>query len=169
MAQLQVFLSDVGQVTHDLTEDKHTVGRLADNTLYIEDPSVSSRHAEITFEGGVYHLHDLGSTNGTFVNEEKVTDAVLSHGDEIRFGTIPVVFAGDETNVVSQPLPESAGVTTEAAASSSRPANFVSSSPVPRNTKTGDPLGLAAYALAGIAFAAFLTAIALVYALGTPA
>ena len=49
MPQLQIFLSEDNHVTHDLNEEKVTVGRLADNTLQIDDASVSSHHAELFF------------------------------------------------------------------------------------------------------------------------
>ena len=94
MAKLQIFLPDGTQTSHDLQDEKITVGRLADNSLQIDDGSVSSRHAEIEMDAGIFHLHDLGSTNGTFVNGEQVTDAVMRHGDEVRFGLVETVFNG---------------------------------------------------------------------------
>src|SRR6476620_7410473 len=46
----------------------------------------SRRHAEARFEGGVWHLRDLDSTNGTYVNGRRITDAILNEGDEIGVG-----------------------------------------------------------------------------------
>lgn len=154
MPQLQIIISEDNQVMYDLTDDKVTVGRLADNTLQIEDASVSSHHAELVLEGGKYHLHDLGSTNGTFVNGEATTDAILSHGDEVRFGRVETVFSGDKESAVSQPLPESFSAPAEVATRSARPASFVSSSPVSRGGKEKDPLATALYAFGGIAILA---------------
>lgn len=151
MPQLQIFLSDDNRPVHELGEEKLTVGRLADNTLQIEHASVSSHHAEIVNEVGTYHLHDLGSTNGTFVNGEQISDAVLRHGDEVRFGNIECVFTGDIGAPVSQPLPESQAAVVEVATQSARPAAFVSSSPVPKNPVIKDPLAGVLYALAGLA------------------
>lgn len=153
MPQIQVFLSDENKISHDLSEDKITVGRLADNSLQIDDGSVSSHHAELLFENGEYHLHDLGSTNGTFVNEEQVTDAILKHGDEIRFGRIPAVYQGEEESGASQPLPSStSSKVAEVAQQSARPANFISTSPIPRHVEKKDVVGIALYALAALAF-----------------
>lgn len=154
MPQLQIFLSEDNQTTHDLTEDKVTIGRLPDNTLQIEDAWISSHHAELVLEGKTYHLHDLGSTNGTFVNGEAVTDAILKHGDEVRFGRIETVFSGDATGAASQPLPESSVTTASAGTRSARPANYQSTSPVDRGGKEKDPIATALYAFAAIALLA---------------
>jgi pSer/pThr/pTyr-binding forkhead associated (FHA) protein len=151
MPQLQIFLSEDNQITHDLTDDKVTIGRLADNTLQIEDASVSSHHAELVLEGETYHLHDLGSTNGTFVNGEATTDAILKHGDEVRFGRIETVFSSKETAGESQPLPESAATAAEVGLRSARPAGFVSTSPIPRGGKEKDPLAGVLYAVGTVA------------------
>lgn len=164
MPQLQVYLPDDSKINLDLNEERITVGRLADNTLAIDDGSVSSNHAEIILEAGEFHLHDLGSTNGTFVNGEQVTDAILRHGDEVRFGQISAVYAGDEAGG-DTPLPVSVAVTSEAATSSGRPANFRSSSPAPRTVKTKDPAALAVFALAGLGVIAFVASLASVFAI----
>ncbi len=167
MPQLQIFLPDDSQLNHDLSEEKVTVGRLPDNTLQIDDGSVSSHHAEVVFEGDKYHLHDLGSTNGTFVNGEQITDVILNHGDEIRFGQIGSVFVGEEADGESQPLPETAVATAEVAMQSARPAAFVSTSPVPKNVKKKDPMAGVLYALAAVAILAFAGALATVFSMQT--
>lgn len=124
------------------------MGRLADNILQIDDESVSSHHAEIFFEGDKYHVHDLDSTNGTFVNDEQVSDAILQQGDEVRFGRVEAVFSGEEEGGVSQPLPESHAALATVATQSARPVNFVRSSPVSRNDNKNDMVGTALYVLA---------------------
>lgn len=167
MAKLQIFLPDDTQLSHDLQDEKTTVGRLADNSLQIDDGSVSSCHAEIVKELDAFHLHDLGSTNGTFVNGEQVTDAVLRHGDEVRFGTIECVFHGEE-EVPDQPLPASTSASAEAAMTSSRPVEFVSSSPIPKNLQTKDPLAAALYAGAGLAIVAFIGAVVMIFGMAAP-
>jgi FOG: FHA domain len=151
MPQLQIFLSEDNQVTHDLTDEKVTVGRLADNTLQIEDASVSSHHAELILEGETYRLRDLGSTNGTFVNGEATTEAVLKHGDEVRFGRVETVYAAKEAGFESQPLPESSATAAEVGLRSARPSGFVSTSPISRSDKEKDPLAAVLYAFGGLA------------------
>ena len=88
MPQLQIFLSQDNRISFDLGEEKVTIGRLAHNVLQIDELSVSSHHADLFLEAGRYHLHDPGSTNGTYVNGEQVTDAILRNGDELRFGSV---------------------------------------------------------------------------------
>jgi len=153
MAKLQIFLPDGSQTGHELAEEKITIGRLADNGLQIDIDSVSSHHAEITFENGAHHLHDLNSTNGTYVNGEQIQDAILKHGDEVSFGAIECVFQSEVTP--DQPLPEMLDTAVQAAHASKRPLNFVSSSPIPKNVKKRDLVAFALFgvvALGGVAF-----------------
>src|SRR4029453_6966971 len=106
MPQLQIFLSKDNRINFDLGEERVTIGRLAHNMLQIDEPSVSSHHADIFLKAGRYHLHDPGSTNGSFVNGEQITDAVLRSGDEVRFGTVEGVFVSEEEAALSQPRPD---------------------------------------------------------------
>ena len=110
-------------------------------------------------------MHDLGSTNGTFVNGEQVTDAILQQGDEVRFGRVEAVFSAEEEGALSQPLPESQAATATVATQSSRPANFVRSSPVSRDSNQKDLVGYALYALAGLSILAAGAAAYLVFAM----
>jgi pSer/pThr/pTyr-binding forkhead associated (FHA) protein len=168
MAKLQIYLPDGAQPVHDLPDERLTVGRLADNGLHLDDPSVSSHHAELHFEDGVWHLHDLDSTNGTFVNGEKVTDAVLRHADEVRFGAIETVFSSEEEQP-DQPPPESAAVTAEAARASARPATFVSSSPIAKDQRSKDPVAAILIGSAVVAILVFAAAAFLIMQMAVPA
>lgn len=70
-----------------------TVGRGPDNALVIDDSFTSSSHAEIVREGEDWLVRDLGSTNGTFVNERRVRgQAWIRSGDEVAFGNVVVRF-----------------------------------------------------------------------------
>lgn len=71
-----------------------TIGRTADNTLVVEDPAVSARHAAIRWDGKKGILVDLGSANGTFVNRKRMPTAqqVLGNGDELAFGLSTFVY-----------------------------------------------------------------------------
>ena len=65
------------------------VGRASDNTILIDDSTVSSHHARLSYQGGQWWLEDLGSKNGTGVNELDVEDPiVVTFGDQIRFGNV---------------------------------------------------------------------------------
>lgn len=71
-----------------------TIGRAPDNTLVIQDPTVSSRHARLFLQGSQWYVQDLGSTNGTFVNEQRITQYPVRIGDKIRLGAIIVQVLG---------------------------------------------------------------------------
>jgi hypothetical protein len=76
-----------------LQRGRNTIGR--DGTLcevVVDDPTVSKRHAEVRYENGQFILYDLASTNGTFVNNNRVQRQNLLDGDEVRIGNIGFVF-----------------------------------------------------------------------------
>ncbi len=64
-----------------------TVGRDEDNHLQLADASVSRHHACLELIGNRYHIRDLGSTNGTFVDDRKITECELKGDEEIRVGS----------------------------------------------------------------------------------
>jgi predicted component of type VI protein secretion system len=70
-----------------LEGDQLTIGRDSANEIVINDAEVSRRHARLTFQGGKYVLEDLGSTNGTFVNGQRLAGPrVLKPGEVVSFG-----------------------------------------------------------------------------------
>lgn len=63
------------------------LGRAKDNSLPLEDPFASAHHALVVWREGQWHVEDLGSHNGTYLNEERLNGSrVLVSGDEIRVG-----------------------------------------------------------------------------------
>src|SRR5690242_21189104 len=88
MAKLVLLSAGMTGRTHELKVDKTTVGRVEDNTFQIAEPSVSSHHCEILLKGSDVVVHDLNSTNGTFINGEKVSESVLKPGQILRLGQI---------------------------------------------------------------------------------
>jgi hypothetical protein len=73
--------------TFPLEGDVLTVGREAGNQIVINDAEVSRKHSQFVFQGGKYVLTDLGSTNGTFVNGQRLTGQhVLQSGEVISLG-----------------------------------------------------------------------------------
>jgi pSer/pThr/pTyr-binding forkhead associated (FHA) protein/CheY-like chemotaxis protein len=66
---------------------KFTIGRGVKNSLYMPDSGVSRYHAELIRLGKDFLLRDLGSTNGSFVNDERISEHLLMDGDLLRFGS----------------------------------------------------------------------------------
>ena len=71
---------------YTLRQGRQTIGRRVDNDIVINDPSVSATHAWIINQNGHYVLMNTLSTNGTFVNDTRIHETVLVHGDRLRFG-----------------------------------------------------------------------------------
>lgn len=76
----------------DLRRVVTTIGRLHDQAVVIDDSDVSRRHAEIRRTSEGFVIHDVGSTNGTSVNGERVASHLLASGDEIAVGDTVIVF-----------------------------------------------------------------------------
>jgi pSer/pThr/pTyr-binding forkhead associated (FHA) protein len=81
---------------YPLARDSMTMGRQEDNSIVIDNLAVSAYHARIDKVGGEYVLTDLQSTNGTFVNDEKVMSHKLSHGDNVVIGKHVILFVATE-------------------------------------------------------------------------
>ena len=69
-----------------------TIGRHPDSDIFLDDITVSRRHAEVKRETESFRLHDVGSLNGTYVNRERVEETDLRSGDEIQIGKFKLVF-----------------------------------------------------------------------------
>ncbi len=70
------------------------LGRHPDSEISLDDISVSRRHAEIERQSTEYVLRDVGSMNGTYVNQKRVDGVVLQQGDEILVGRVRLIFLG---------------------------------------------------------------------------
>jgi|ERR1041384_1438541 pSer/pThr/pTyr-binding forkhead associated (FHA) protein len=103
MAKLVLLSAGMTGRTHELKVDKTTVGRLEDNMFQIAEPSVSSHHCEILVRGNDVIVKDLNSTNGTFINGEKVTESPLKPGQILRLGQIEMRL---ETDTPTPPSPK---------------------------------------------------------------
>src|SRR4030095_5280603 len=73
---------------HDVT----TSGRHPDSDLFLDDVTVSRRHAEVPRGSAGFPVRDVGSLNGTYVNRERVESATLSNSDEVQIGKFRLVF-----------------------------------------------------------------------------
>jgi pSer/pThr/pTyr-binding forkhead associated (FHA) protein len=88
MAKLVVLSAGMTGRTHELNVDKTTIGRVEDNTFEISEASVSSHHCEVLLRGNDVVVRDLDSTNGTFINGQKISESVLKPGQVLRLGQI---------------------------------------------------------------------------------
>lgn len=75
-----------------LVDGKNTMGTAADCDVVLTDPYLSSKHAVIRHENGTFTLSDLDSTNGTFVNERRVTRYDIIDNDKVRLGRTELKF-----------------------------------------------------------------------------
>jgi predicted component of type VI protein secretion system len=131
----------ISGTTHELVGDVITIGRGPDNTIVINDPSVSTHHAELHRAGETYRLKDLNSTNGTQVNGIQAAETGLRFDDRIRFGAAEVRYEPDMSG--SHPLPQPEEITAMSTALSAVPADFTNASPFPHQKQETDPLRIA--------------------------
>ena len=110
MAKLVLLSQGLTGQTHELKVDKTTIGRVDDNTFPIVEPSVSSHHCEILLKGAEVVVRDLNSTNGTFINGEKIAESVLKPGQILRLGQIEMRL---ETGESPAPPPAASMKTTD--------------------------------------------------------
>ena len=75
-----------------LDADTTTAGRHPESDIFLDDVTVSRRHAEFVREGGGFLVRDVGSLNGTYLNRERIEAAGLAGGDEVQIGKYRLVF-----------------------------------------------------------------------------
>jgi pSer/pThr/pTyr-binding forkhead associated (FHA) protein len=125
----------------ELTKDVTSIGRESNNDIIIQDSEISRNHARISRKGGAYVVEDLGSTNGTFVNKQRLTAprGVVS-GDDIGLGTNVVVTfqgAGATATVVASSAYQQSG--TARSASPPQPAPVYVTQNAPATPSGGGP------------------------------
>ena len=103
MAKLQVLNGSLAGQSYELKVDKTTVGRVDDNAFPIVEPSVSSHHCEILLKGEDVVVKDLDSTNGSFINGQKISEATLKPGQILRLGQVELRI--DDGSPVPAPSP----------------------------------------------------------------
>ena len=75
-----------------LDTDVVSAGRHPESDIFLDDITVSRRHVEFHRTEGSYRVHDVGSLNGTYVTRDRIDDALLQNGDEVRIGKFRLVF-----------------------------------------------------------------------------
>ena len=137
MAKLVILNQGMTGRTFELNVERTTVGRVEDNTFQIADPSVSSHHAEILLRGSELLVRDLNSTNGTFINSDKISEAVLKPGQVLRFGQVELRI-DDGTAVTPSPAPAPVSTTAPATPPASAKKPVEATMVVPRGVSLTD-------------------------------
>lgn len=106
MPKITINTTDGSSLEFELTADRYRIGRAQDNDLVVPDGSVSSYHGEIFVQGDSIEFHDLGSTNGTHVNGQRVEKASVGPGQDFRIGSCAVFLAGAAAEEEEAPASE---------------------------------------------------------------
>ncbi len=129
MATLSGMSEQVRGQVHDLGEDRTTIGRKDDNDISIDNATVSGHHCVLAWEDGHCVLRDLGSTNGTRVNNKIIRQSELHSKDIVRVGSVEFVFNDENESPSKTGSFSAAEVTEETGGSAGAPATFSSISP----------------------------------------
>jgi hypothetical protein len=166
MAKLVAKSPDLAGQVLELEGSVITFGRGDDNVLCIPHASISGHHGEFRLDGADYRLIDIGSTNGSKVNNDQTTDRLLSNGDLVMLGNMLFAYEADApVTAAAVPLPTSSerialGLNQSG---SGRPSSFVNLSAIAKPSKSkGAKLPLmvivgVVVALAGAAYLAYTT------------
>ena len=104
MACIVFKLEDGSTINTPLDVDLLTLGRAEDSMVQLADPSVSSRHATIKAKPDGFYVQDLGSRNGTRLNDVVIEEALLKDGDRVAFGDVAAFFYSDKVPVLAAPV-----------------------------------------------------------------
>jgi pSer/pThr/pTyr-binding forkhead associated (FHA) protein len=99
MVKLVVLTEGFAGTSYELKGERTTVGRMEDNAFAIPEPSVSGHHCEVFLRGSEVVVHDLNSTNGTFINSQPTREGVLKPGQILRLGQLELRLESDAAAV----------------------------------------------------------------------
>lgn len=155
----------------ELHTDRTTIGRVEDNTFQIADASVSSHHCEVHLRGDEIFIRDLNSTNGTFINDARVTESVLKPGQILKLGQVELKLEAEGAAAsVTAPAPAKKvvdatmviprGVSLGDLEKSGHPAGFDTSTVFSKKKNRGNT-----YFLIGIVLIAIILVVGLIFVL----
>lgn len=104
MAKIIVSLDDNLIKIVPLNKDRMTLGRRPYNDIVVDNLAVSGEHAALQVIGHDYFIEDLNSTNGTYINEQKVKRQILKNGDTIEIGKYVIKYVQDDAMSQSSAL-----------------------------------------------------------------
>ena len=163
MAKLVVLSEGLTGLTFELKVEKTTVGRLEDNTIQIAEPSISSHHCELLQRGPDLVVKDLNSTNGTFINGEKISEAPLKPGQILRLGQVemrlePGVGTTAATAPAKKPLEKTMviGIQAQDLDKGSRPVDFGTSAAFSRKSDKANKIFIAVGIVLGVLIIALI-------------
>jgi pSer/pThr/pTyr-binding forkhead associated (FHA) protein len=81
-----------------ISEERTSIGRSPESEIFLDDVTVSRSHAVIERNGSAFSLNDLGSLNGTYINNQSLKAAPLTCGDEIQIGKFHLIFVSARNN-----------------------------------------------------------------------
>jgi pSer/pThr/pTyr-binding forkhead associated (FHA) protein len=157
----------ISGIANELVDEAITIGRAPDNMIVVNDPSISTHHAQLLLEGDTYRLKDLDSTNGTWVNGNPVTETVLRFDDRIRFGAEQARYESSEA-AESKPLPKTEEIKAQFAADTAAQPYFISASPFRRPEQQSDPVRIGIFVGLAIVLFVFLGSMIAVFMMHTP-
>ena len=104
MAQLRIKSTSRAAQTVELLPGVIRVGRHPTNDFCLDDATVSGRHCEVTKHDGTVRILDLESTNGTFIDGQRIQEAVLLVGQTLRLGSVEIAFEEGPAHIAIPPL-----------------------------------------------------------------
>lgn len=134
MPRIQFTTTDGTTGDIELTQEHVRIGRADDNDIVVPDGSVSSHHAEASFDGASWILTDTGSTNGTKVGGARVDAVQLVAGGAFSLGSVECVFIGDEGEATAAAASYASSASATAASYS---ASGYGAQPCDRSRRTG--------------------------------
>src|SRR5512142_384535 len=92
MARLYLKFEQAVLKEFPLSQGVITIGRLPDNMIQVDNLAVSGHHAKVYWDGDHYSIEDNNSLNGTFINNRRISKALLKDGDEVLIGKHTIAF-----------------------------------------------------------------------------
>jgi predicted component of type VI protein secretion system len=151
MAVLIGMSAEVKGRNFDLIKEKISIGRNATNLIVLEHPSVSGRHCAITHVNNRFILADMGSTNGTRVNQKDIKAEIeLKPKDLVQIGALEFMFDNETTNAVEPDAPLLKAEVEEAEGPATAPVSFESISPYGPRSQQNNALWVGLIVVVGL-------------------